>query len=247
MSNGSGMFSDQSALKPHLVQPGPGVAGEVADLRGDVGRTVAGLCALTVDEYTNAPVDDANALMLQFAPPEVATTYRASAGDFDGVLADGIIDVASAGPRRLRFTTAGVTPGDAPATCTVVGKDGAGRALTETVTLAQTATTADSVNYFAEVDELRFAAADGPDSLMEVGFAGPLGLRQKIVSRAGVLHAIEEIDPVAVGSPLVGGAITATFVDAATDPPFGSVAPTTAVDGSRDYAYVYEYDPTETA
>lgn len=245
MSNGSGMFSDQGALKRHLVDGKTGVAGEVNDLRGDVGRTLSGLCAWSVDEYIDSPADDPDALMTSFAPPTTATTYRASQGDFTGVLSDGVIDVDSAGPRQVVFTTGGGTPADAPATCVVVGKDGAGRYLEEEVTLAQTATTATSTNFFAEVDELRFAAADGTDSTMLVGFEGDLGLRQPLVSRAGSLHVLEEIDP--VGGQLLGAAVTATFTDAATSPPFGSVDPTTAVDGSNDYAYVYEYDPTVTA
>ena len=244
MSNGSGMFSDQSAVKRHLVEGKTGVAGEVNDLRNDVGRTIAGLLAMTIDEYINSPADDPDALLLAQAIPETATTYNAAQGELTGVLSDGIIDVDSAGPRQVVFTTAGATPADAPANCTIVGKDGAGRLLTETVALAQTATTATSNNFFAAVDELQFEAADGSAHTIAVGFGGDLGLRQEIKSRAGALNVNKEIN---AGTVLAADAITATFSNSTASPPFGSVDPTTAVNGANDYAYEYEYDPTVTA
>lgn len=138
-------------------------------------------------------------------------------------------------PRNLTFTTAGGTAADAPATVLITGTDINDAALTETVSLAQTATIAAGVKCFKTVTSLAFAAADGTGATVAIGFGAVFGLAKKAKVRAGGVAVKQEI---AVGVPVATG----TFVIPATSPPNGSYAPSTAPDASRDYAIYFERD-----
>lgn len=139
-------------------------------------------------------------------------------------------------PRQLVFTTAGSTASDAPATAAVVGRDIRGNVITETVTLAQTATTATTVNCYASVTSITYPAADGTGATIAISFAAPIGLSRKIKSRTGA--AVPLIHELMDGSVPTAGAVTA----AATIGPFGAYTPNTAANGVHDYAAYYEYD-----
>jgi len=141
-------------------------------------------------------------------------------------------------PRALIFTTAGTTPAHAPASCLITGKDINGLLISETLPLAQTATTATSVNSYAKVTSIAYAAGDGTGATIAITFAAPIGLRKTIKSRAGYLGLLKEI---AGGSVVTNGVVTA----ASTAKPYGSYAPNTPADGSTDYAIYYEYDATK--
>ncbi len=141
-------------------------------------------------------------------------------------------------PRQLVFTTAGVTPADAPANVKITGKDPNGNVMTETLNLAQTATTATSVRYWARVDKLEYPAADGTGATIAVSYAAPVGLRRKLKARAGLNNVIKEI---------VNGAVVTTGTFAApstTDLPNGSYTPASAANDVSDYAIMYEGDFT---
>ena len=138
-------------------------------------------------------------------------------------------------PRQLVFTTGGNTPAHAPANAVIVGKDINGNALTETVTLAQTATTATSLNCYASVSSITYPAADGTAATIAIGIAAPIGLRQPIKTRAGNTSLIREI---VAGSVVTNGTVAAP----ASAGPNGSYTPVTAVaDGVTDYTIYYEY------
>lgn len=338
MSNGSGLFGDQGPMKPHLVRGSGGVAGEISDLRGDIGRTVAPMAAITVDEFTNpaqlaatavdavlvatatvaAPVAVLAAGMIAAglarlsvwprplvfttagvteadAPATVlvtgtdpygaaqtetlalaqtaadATTVKAwgsvtrvdypAADGTDATVAIGLgatyvkaatatvaaavelgptdliqTDLAS-NPRALVFTTAGATEADAPATATIVGEDAQGKRITEVLALAQTATTATTVNFYSEIISISYPAADGTDATIAITLSAELGLSRSIAERAGLVGAIREI---AAGSLVTNGTLLAPTT---TDKPYGSYAPNTAVNDTNDYAIYYEYSP----
>jgi hypothetical protein len=74
-------------------------------------------------------------------------------------------------PRKIVFTTAGVTPADAPATALITGTDYLGAAQTETVNIAQTATTATSTKWFKTITSIAYAAADGTAATVAIGYA----------------------------------------------------------------------------
>lgn len=182
-----------------------------------------------VDVFTDPAAASATALRNATATVETErTTTSFSAG---GVAA------LAACPRQIVFTTAGGTAADAPATATITGTDVDGNVITETVNLAQTATTATSTQLFASITSIVEAAGDGTDATIAIGIGTALGLRRKPKVRGGVVHVINET---AAGSRVTNG----TFVIPATHAPYGSYTPNSAADGSRDYVLTYELDLT---
>ena len=187
---------------------------------------------MAVDEFTDEPAADPNAIVLSQA--SVAAPVSLSGATLDGVVGGAVMEAA----RNITVSTAGLTPADAPATMDVTGTDENNNAQTETITVAQTATIVAGVKAFKTVTQIDFPAADGTAALLEVGFGEVLGLSKPLVSRAGLGAVVHEI---AAGSSVTTG----TFVDAATSPPNGTYAPATVTDGSNDYAVYYEYDASQ--
>lgn len=138
-------------------------------------------------------------------------------------------------PRNVTFTTAGTTPADAPANAVITGTDIDGNALTETVTLAQTATIANGVKAFKTITSIVYAAGDGTGATIAVGFGAVFGLPTKPQARAGGIGVVAEIQDGA--EPTAG-----TFTTPTTSPPYGTWAPNSAPDGAKDYALYYERD-----
>jgi hypothetical protein len=138
-------------------------------------------------------------------------------------------------PRRLVFTTAGGTPAHAPANAVVKGKDINGKPLEETVTLAQTGTTATSVNCFAEIESIAYPAGDGTSATIAISFDASIGLRKKLKLRAGLGMLVREHE---AGSLVTTGATVAP----ATAGPNGAYTPANAANDARDYAIIYEAD-----
>jgi|SRR6478609_460643 len=146
-------------------------------------------------------------------------------------------DLARA-PRQLVFTTAGGTAADAPANVVITGRDINGAIQTETLALAQTATTATSLKYYAYIDSLAFAAADGAGSTVAVTFNNlTVGLRKKLLARAGLVSIEREIVD---GAVVTSGAVTA----AASALPNGAYTPSAAPNDVHDYYLRYEFDAT---
>jgi len=137
-------------------------------------------------------------------------------------------------PRALVFTTAGATPADAPATATVKGKDVNGNAISETLALAQTGTTATTENFFAQIDSIEYPAGDGTGATIAITPSAAIGLSRKLRSRAGRAAVLQEV---AAGTVVTNG----TFTLPATHKPYGSYAPNTAANDANDYCIYYEY------
>jgi len=342
MSLGSGLFSAARAAFAHLIKPGPGVAGEVYDLRKDLNNAFAPMAAIAVEEFTNPPGSAAlatNAILAATAtvaspvtvlaagmiaaglaqlaiwPRQLTfTTAGGTAADapatvlitgtdpfgvaqtetlalaqtaatvtsvkfwsaitkVDYPAADGTgatvaigagaaflkgatATVASAvtvlgstliqtdlanNPRQLVFTTAGGTAADAPANVVITGLDSQGKVISETLALAQTATTATSVNAYSSVTSLAYPAADGTGATIAVSFGAVIGLKRTVKSRTGAVVPLlhEFMD----GSAPTAGALSVP----ATVGPYGGYTPNTAVNGVHDYAIYYEYDASLTS
>lgn len=226
MSNGSGLFTNQRPQKAHLMQGGGGIAGEVADLRDDVAKTLKPLAAITVDEFTNPGTSTSN--NLKAATATVASPVTLAKSD----LLSGGLSILAAAPRNLIFTTAGGTAADAPATATITGKGPNGEAQTETVNLAQTAAAATGVKLWTDITSIAYPAADGTGATIAIGVGKAMYLSKMPKARAGLAKAFLEI---------VAGAVVTNGVFDATNQ---SYTPNTAQEGSNDYAVYYEYDPT---
>lgn len=220
MAVGSGLMDKLKADVPHV-----GANHAVGDLRKDVEAALAPLAAIAVQEFTNPVASAAAGLLAATATTVAVQTYVPSQ------LVAGGIAALLAYPRNVTFTTAGVTPADAPATATIVGTDINDMPQTETVNIAQTATIASGVKAFKTIKSITYAAGDGTAATVSIGFGAVFGLHRKPKSRAGLLAAIKEI---AVGAVVTTGTLNATN---------NTYAPATAPDAANDYCVYYEYDP----
>jgi len=221
MTTGSGLFSDKRAKKPHLVEGKSGVAGEVEDLRADVLATMVPMAAITVEEFIDpalGAVDDLEAATATTVAPRTVTTFEAAG-----------LAALAAHPRNITITTAGTTPADAPPTALVTGTY-KGAVQTETITVAQTAATATGVKPFDGLTSVAYAAADGTGATNAIGIGNGLGVTGVPKARAGAVNLITEIE---AGTVVTTGALTAERL----------YTPSTAPDGSNDYAIFFEYDP----
>jgi hypothetical protein len=239
MSNGSNLMGLQGPDRPHLVRGSGGLSGEVADLRGDVARVLNPMPALTVDEFTDVAVADIDAIKTAIASVAAATTYSGS--DLNGAVGE----AEMVPPRNVTITTAGSTPADAPATAVVTGKvrDHNGNLIdqTDTITISQTAATAAGDVAFSTVTSVAFAAGDGVDATLAVGFGAVIGLSKPLRARAGAAAVLMETE---AGTVLAADAVTGTFLAASAAAPNGTYEPATPPDDSNDYAVWYEYTPS---
>lgn len=228
-------FGSEIARRPSKQNKTGGTIGEVNDLRSDVEDAFTkletpgngGTNLIAIDEWVDpaaAAVDGLEAATATVAAIRTVTTFEAAG-----------IAALAAGPRNISFTTAGVTPADAPANAVVTGTDVNDAALTETVTVPQTAATGYSAKCFKTLTSVVYPAADGTAATVAIGFGPKLGLHSKIKTRAGLTAPIVENEAGVVVT-------TGTFEDAATSPPNGSYTPATAADGANDYALTYERD-----
>lgn len=228
MSNGSGLFSDQSARLPHLVDGKGGMGGEIDDLRKDVARVLAALAAFTVDEFTDPVAADTDAVLASVASQDVEASYSSTDLVGGGPV---VLDP----PRNLTLTC-----DDSAATwqdnLTATGIDINGDAITEAIAFTNNTTTA-GVKAFARVDSLVADAQVDANGNWSVGFGDVLGLSKPIKERAGLSSLLREIED---GSVVATG----TVVDATTSPPNGTYEPATVPDAGTSYAVYYEYDPT---
>lgn len=181
-------------------------------------------------ELTNpaaAGAADLEAAVASQVAPRTVTTF----------LAGGVAKLA-AFPRNISFTTAGGTPADAPATATITGTDYDGKVQTEVVNVAQTATIANGVKAFRTITKVEYSAGDGTGATVSIGVGLLFGLPFKPKLRTGAVALVRE---------LVNGAppgTAGTFADPTASPPYGTYSPNTAPNGTNDYAFYVERDPS---
>jgi hypothetical protein len=228
-ANGSGLFSKMSYAFAHLVKPGPGVSGALHDLRSDVSKALKPLAALTVDEFTDAPVADTDAFRTAGATSTTAQNWTGSA-------LNGVVGQAALAYARPVTVTTTDSAGSYAGAVTVTGTDVTGKSQTDTITITNNTTTS-STKLFKTVTKLAVPAQLNTSGNLQVGFGAALGLSKPIVARAGRQAVVQEVS---VGAVVTTG----TFASAASAGPCGSYTPAAAPDGTRDYAVYYEYDGT---
>lgn len=221
--------------KPHLARRKRfgGIPAEVRNLSDTLSTQLGNQSAVvTTAVFTNPPAANATAFLTATATVATATSYEDTA--LDGTVGDGALDP----PRQVVATVAGGTPADAPATATVTGLDVDGNALTETLTLPQTATTVTGTKCFAQVTKIEMPAADGTDATVSFGTGAVLGLK--------VSPMVLGTAPVGIMAETYDGAVVTNgvMVGAATHAPHGSYSPNTAANGTHDYALAYLAAPT---
>lgn len=220
--SGSGLFSNQHAAKPHLVDGHRGVPGEVNDLRLDIARVLGNLAAISVDEFTNPAAGGAAAL-------EAATACTLLGRLVTSFLAPGVAILAAYG-RNVTITTAGTTPTNGPASAVVTGTY-KGVAQTETIAgLNGGAATYAGVKPFDTVTSVQYATALDVDATNSIGIGNGLGVGLTPKARAGATVLVREVVD---GALVTTGALTAEKL----------YTPATAPNGTHDYAVYYEYSP----
>jgi hypothetical protein len=75
VNNGSSLFTNMHALKPHLLQETGGLAAEVNDIRRDVSSALLPLLCLTVDEFTDPAAADADGIKKSVASAATDQVY----------------------------------------------------------------------------------------------------------------------------------------------------------------------------
>lgn len=209
-----------------------GIPVNVSQNKAALGRVLSIASVLACLDIVNPAA--ASATGLHAATATVTTAVEYTEAD---LVAGGVAALAAC-PRQVRFTTAGTTPSDAPASATIKGWTLAGY-KEETVTLAQTATTADSAYCWTRIDSISMPAADGTGATIAIGFTSALGLPAKALGRgasSAVFAIVQElIDGAAAGA---AGSLTAP----ATLGPFGAYTPdaTLVPNAARDYIVRYE-------
>jgi hypothetical protein len=117
-----------------------------------------------------------------------------------GLLTPGLDQLADY-PAQITFTTAGVTPADAPATVTVVGLDEDGAAQTMTAfALSQIAGAVTTAEHWSAITSITYPSADGTDATIAIGIAASAH------NSADVTNEITTADPSA-GTVVAGDII----------------------------------------
>ncbi len=191
----------------------------------DAADAVSGSGNTPTDEWTNPSAVLTTAL-------KAATTFTT---DPQTILAAAL--TASGGttalaefPRNVTFTGGGTT-GHCPTSVAITGTDVNDDVLLETLALSSGSGV--GVKAFKTIVSFVFTGATSNDGTVACGIGGKLGLTQPAKTRVGVVNVIREYAINAV-------ATSGTYVIAATSPPNGTYAPSSAPDGTRDYALTYE-------
>lgn len=153
-----------------IPQEGPAVLRSKVDTRK--GASVSGLTLVWTSPAAKTITFSTGSLAGAPAGLKAATATSASPVTLteSDLLAPGIAETA-AHARRLVFTTAGVTPSDAPASVVITAHDNAGATQTETLSLAQTAASVTSLKeYDLTTCTIAYAAADGTGATVAVGY-----------------------------------------------------------------------------
>lgn len=129
------------------------------------------------------------------------------------LLAGGVAAIL-AQPRRLVFTTGGVTPSDAPASVTIVGTDYADAAQTESaLALSQIAGSVTSTKAFKTITSIAYLAADGTGATIAIGYSN------------GVHNSADATNTITSADPTYGTLFTGdTWSESITTPPMWAVA-----------------------
>jgi hypothetical protein len=126
------------------------------------------------------------------------------------------------------------------------GVDINGAAISEEITLTNGGgdTAKPGAKAFKQVTKITVPAQSGTGGALTFGFGLLLGLSKKLKQRAGASAVNSIYMENEAGTIKAVGAATGTYAAASTGLPNGTYSPLAPADGGKDYAIVYEFDPT---
>ena len=226
---GSGLFSNQSPIHPHLAEGSHGFEGEFGEIWRCFAALFSPMATLAVEEFTLPSAAVANSVL-----PSVATTN----GTVTYTSANGLLNPAALALGALNLVITSNSNSACPTSAVVVGEDAAGNAQTETIALTTGAGT--GVKAWSVITSIEFLGGTGTAGTTIVGTGVRLGLKEAPKARLGQTTAAvpfkEWLD--------TSGTIT-TPTAGTIDCSNHTYTPNSAPDGATlSYAVFYEYDPT---
>jgi len=184
-----------------------------------------------VAEYTNPVVADVDAIIATLG--STAGIQTLTGASLDGVVGAGAIPH----PRNLVIVLSSHVDWDAT-TAVIIGTDIDGAALSEDFAIPNAGNaTVTGAKAFKTVTSVVIPAQSGTGGTATIGTGIKMGLPKLAKARAGNVNVFSEIG---ANSPV---GVTGTFVGPATGLPYGTYAPSSAADGTKDYCVTYEIDP----
>lgn len=239
VNNGSSLFTNKHSVKPHLLQETGGLAAEINDVRKDVSSALLPMFCLTVDEFIDPAAADADGIKKSIASAAAIAVYEGTA--LDGAVGSAVM----VPPRNVTVTSSTHANIDAVAVA-FEGTDINGDALTESITLTNGGgdTAKPGAKAFKTVTKITVPAQSGTGGALTFGFGLLLGLSKKLKIRAGASAVNSIYMENEAGTIKAVGAATGAYAVASVGLPNGTYSPLAPADAGKDYAIVYEYDPT---
>lgn len=227
MTAGSGLFSTQRGVAPSKTAPGKsGFAGELGDLRRDVGETLRPMAAIAVQEFIAPLAASATNLMAATASQTTTDVLLPVVTPAAGGLTKATIEnLATGGARQIEFTVAGSTPAERAPMATIYGTGLDGLPKKEVVPLPNVAADVFS-SFFTSVEKIELAPGSGTDATVSIGLGPALGLEKPIRSRAGRVAVIQEV---ADGVVVTNGTIAVGTKTAGSDTGTENIADATVL------------------
>ncbi len=239
-------FNINTPVQERFTLPG-GVRGEIGALGKSVRDALSFLGPIALADFVNplAGVATANASIMlatasSMAPRQLypgAAGAAAAAGSLRRVALDSL---ATGGARRLNFLTGG-TAAQQYHTATIWGKDAYGKKIREVVTLALTAASVLSKNYWSAVRRIDLTGGTGAAATLAISMSNDAALPApaRVRGASAILVLADWLD--GASAP---GTIAVVAAVANVSPVYYSYTPSSAFDGARDFGVFYEFDPT---
>lgn len=190
----SNLFGRKGPARPHLVQAGGGLSGELADLRSDINEAFSELEAggrYVTEEWTDVAIADVDGIVE--AIDSSSSIVSLSGDDLDGeVGGDEMIP-----PRNITITTSSHAHINAVAvviTGLVRNRYGILIAQTDTITLTDNGGVTDAgTKAFSMVTAIVIPAQGGASGSLSIGFGNTFGFAYPIRSRESVASVLREV------------------------------------------------------
>lgn len=238
-------FDIKTPIQERFTRPG-GTRGEVGALGKGVKSALSLLAPIALADMPN-PIagiaSDNDQLMASTASsltPRTLTLGASGAASAAGVLTRDNVENLAIAARQINFLTGG-TAAQQYDTAIITGKNAYGARCREVVTLAKTATSVLSKNYFSLITKIELTAGTGSAATLAISVGNTAGLPAPAKKRGSAFLVFAEwVDGAVAG---VAGVVAEVAAVPNVAPVYYSYTPNTAFNGVHDYALFYEFDP----